>query len=298
MKIACIVSPLHDMLTANIIEGLEELGHKIWKFDPSADTDRLRGIWFSLVIEFSNRDVDSSITNTYDWGNSPIIYINGEDFLDDHPYNIEWKCFRKPDRYKLYFRREMLPWYKKQDHEYPLPFGVYPKYLEHYNEEKNGESIFPSSGEYPNRREIIRYIQENQLPVKVGRIGQFRHSITPHATDDYYEVLNSSSVIISSLGWGQDTARFWEAIATGACVISERIDILMENPFTHMENVIFFDHPSELVQIFKDIKEGRIDTKKIGERGREFALEHHMIKNRAKYVLDKVLEYNLLSSVS
>ena len=282
------------MLTANIIEGLEELGHKITRFTSDTDLDKLRGLKHHLIIEFSNRYVDSSITNTYDWGNSPIIYINGEDFLDDHPYNIEWKCFRSPDKYKLYFRREMLPWYKKQDHEYPLSFGVYPKYLEHHHKEKNGEYIFPSSGEYPNRREIIRYIKENKLPVKVGRIGQFRHSITPHATDDYYEVLNSASVIISSLGWGQDTARFWEAVATGACVISERVDILMDNPFTHMENVIFFDHPGELVQIFNDIEDGLIDINKIGEAGRAHALEYHMIRNRAKYVLDKVFEYNLL----
>ena len=188
----------------------------------------------------------------------------------------------------------MRPFYKKMDHEYPLPFGVYPKYLKHYNSNKNGDYIFPSNGEYPNRREIMRYIMENEIPVKLGRVGEFKHSITEHGTDDYFTYLNEASVIVSACGWGQDTARFWEGLATGACVISEYVDLVMDNPLTHLDNIIFFEHPSELVNIFSDIEKGKIDIEAIGRRGREFVLKNHMIKNRAEYLLNKAEEYNLI----
>lgn len=295
LRIACVVSPLHDMLTANIVEGLEELGHNVHKFVTWEDVEKNSyGLPFHLVLEFSNRHVDSTIAPRLLQKDNTIIYINGEDFRDDHPYNIEWKCFRTPDKYPLYFRRELYTYSPRESHEYPLPFGVYPKYLEYSTDKKSG-IIFPSSGEYPNRREIIRYLQESELNVSIGRKGNFRHSITAHASDDYYKYINSAEVIISALGWGEDTARFWESIVTGACVISERFHLDMDHPFEDGKHVLFFDHPVELIEILKKINNGEIDIKKIGQAGKEHAIKHHMIKNRAEYVLRKAYEYNLVS---
>ena len=283
------------MTTANVVEGLLELGHEVYGDTPGCSTSPLEEIEYDLLIEFSNRSVNSSLTKYLSaTQNLSPIYINGEDFLDDHAYNREWDCFRDPKNYKLYFRREMRPFYKKMANEYPLPFGVYPKYLEHYNPNKNGDFIFPSNGEYPNRREIMRYILENNLPVKLGRIGEFRHSITDHGTDDYFKYLNDASVIVSACGWGQDTARYWEGLATGACVISEKVDLVIPNPLTHMENIIYFEHPFELIEIFSDIKEGKIDIETIGRKGREYVLNNHMVKQRAEYILEKASQYNLI----
>jgi hypothetical protein len=277
------------MHTANIIEGFVELGHEV-------DRKPVPSKVYNLLIEHANRGVDSNLTAAISLTNDLCpIYINGEDFFDNHPYNQEWGCFRYPEKYKLYFRREVLPWNRRLSHEFPLPFGLYSNYLKHYNEQKEDLCIFPSAGEYPNRREIIRYIKEFNLPIKVGRVGKFRHSVTVQGSDDYYKHLNRAKVIISSIGWGQDTARFWEALSTGACVISEQLDLEMAHPFTHMENVIFFTHPSELVDIFNNLDS--IDIETIGKKGREHALKYHMTRNRAKFVIDKALEYSLVNDI-
>lgn len=280
------------MMTANIVEGFKELGHKVYEFTEESQVINHSLQCFDLIIEFSNRHVDSSITKELENNYRKAIYINGEDFRDDHPYNIEWKCFRRPEDFPLYFRREMYTHSPRLPHEYSLQFGVYPKYLDFYNEDKEG-FIYPSNGEYPNRREVIRYIQEKKLPIALGRKGNFRHSFTVTASNDYYQYINKAEVIISSLGWGEDTARFWEAVSTGACVISERFHLDLEHPFIDGENVLFFDHPYEIEGIIKKIQSGEIDAKEIGRKGREHALNHHMIMDRAQYVIDKALEYNM-----
>lgn len=294
MKIGFIQSPLHDFQASSLIEGLKNLGVEVYgdignNGAKKADLEKEK---VDLFVECSNMKVNTNLAKYLSHlQKKMLIYLNGEDLEDSHSYNISNNSCRYPDDYGLYFRRE----YRKSEcheNERSLQFGIANEYLKYYNPHKDGSILFPSSGEYENRRYIKDVLDAFHPEVRTGRIGNsFFHSRSPTDRTEYYTQINKASVIISAHGWGEDTARFWEAVCTGACVISQRFTINMNEPFTDGENILFFDHPSELSGILEEISTGLIETRNIGNKCREFALKHHTTTKRAEYFLKEVEEY-------
>lgn len=289
-KVVCAHSHLYDFETASLIEGLKNLGIAVYADHESNGAEKIdiSDVVPDLYIEFANRAVNTELVNHLSRENKKkLVYVNGEDLQDDSHYNRYWDCFRYASDYGIYFRREFYRG-KVSGNEFPLQFAAMDEYFHYPNDMKDGTIVFPSAGEYDNRKMIIDYIELNCLPIEVGRIGHFRHSVKPGDRSRYYNRLSSATAVISSFGWGEDTARFWEAAASGACVISERFNIEMPFPYEHMKNVIFFDHPSEIVDIATKIEHGEIDASKIGSACKEHTERYHTTTARAKYFLDVI----------
>lgn len=290
--VSCAHSHLYDFETASLIEGLKNLGIIVYANSPinGAIERDLEESEADFYIEFANRGVKTDLIRSFSEKNKKhLVYVNGEDLQDDNPYNIHWDCFRYSKDYGIYFRREFYTGLVGEN-EFPLQFSAMDEYFQYECTDKDDSIVFPSSGEYDNRRIILEYIGNNNLPVRCGRIGIFRHSVKPEGRSAYYRRLNSALAVISAFGWGEDTARFWEAAAAGACVITQRFNIEMPYPYTHMDNVIFFDHPSELVDIVEGIKSGNIDAYGIGKACKKHTSRYHSSIARAKYFLKVICD--------
>jgi len=300
MKIGCFVSTNEDLLTQTLVSGLKSLGHDVVSdrgnnYTRKVDYEKEDG--FDLFIEFSNACVDTMLAfNVSSAHNGQLVYVNGCDFEDEHFLEIYQDSFRYPSDYKVYFRRE----YRSKlanGNEYPLQFGIEDRYLKYNNKDKSIFATFPSNGEYANRLSLKSYIEENFSDVITGRIGNWVHQSPKDDRDLYYEHISKAKAIVVAHGWGEDTARFYESVATGAIVIAQRFTIDVYRPFTHGENILFWDHPSEVVKYLKEVRDGKWDH--IGPACKEFALKNHTVKERAKYffdILKKIEFYSLAES--
>lgn len=295
MKIGMFQGRFEDLISQTLVEGLKELGHTVVSDRGlnGAPVGNLDDHSFDFYVEHSGIDVDTNSSFGISMKYKKLLaYVNGDDLFEEHPWTAYTDGSRYSEDYEIYFRREFFEKYKKEN-ELPFQMGIMKHYLQHVQSEKTDSIIFPSNGEYPNRQSLIEYLKESVPYVKTGRIGTFVHVVNTHASrEEYYKEIGKARAIIVSHGWGQDTARFWEAVATGAVVIAQRLRITMPHPFTHMENVLWWDHPSEAISLIERVKNG--EFLEIGLAAREHGLKYHTTRARANSFLEALRRHEFL----
>ncbi len=135
---------------------------------------------------------------------------------------------------KLYFRRER-PYIKNI---IPFPFGIERRYRLHYDKNIKRDIDFTcifGQDEYPIlRRQVQQYLKEfcknNNLVCKTDKTSGFNFDDNSKRAgrNEFYEILSRTKVGISIGGGGFDTARFWEILASGAHLMTEKISIYNE----------------------------------------------------------------------
>lgn len=194
---------------------------------------------------------------------------------------------------KLYFRREK-PYIKGIT---AFPFGIETRYCEYYKKEIKRDIDFTcifGQDEYPiMRRQAREYLEvfckKNSFIYKTNKTKGFNFDDNSKKAgrNDFYDILSRTKVGISIGGGGYDTARFWEILANGAMLLTEKIDIY-DNPKEKLgyNRIIEFtnldDFKIKLEEIAKLIRGGYEND----ELEYEKILNEHSTKARVKEMIE------------
>ena len=121
----------------------------------------------------------------------------------------------------------------------------------------------------------------NQVMKKYKRKGAF-----------YLQEIASAKIGLNLRGGGWDTVRFWELTAMGCFVISQKLQIQIDNSFVDGEDVVYCkDDLSDLVELCNYYLEHDEERERIGENARKRVEKYHTDIARAEFVLDKIEEF-------
>jgi|GEM_PF-3807605 len=217
-----------------------------------------------------------------------------------------------------YLKRELLRAAPAPRRVKQLSFGIERRYLTEIitplaTNERPIDVLFAMSLETNKCRalyqEVVRYFaKEVRGRLRIDFLGTAERaydnrSMKALPTPEYREKLRSSKVVISCHGAGEDCARYWETLASGALLLSESLSLVQENPLDGRSHCLYFKNPGELLEQLRLIfLERGAPYCQIARNGRDFALEHHSTLARGAKVIslaEKHIErFRLLDLVS
>jgi hypothetical protein len=194
---------------------------------------------------------------------------------------------------RIYFRREK-PYIKGI---VAFPFGIETRYREYFKKGVVRDIDFTcifGQDEYPiMRRQAREYLEifckKNNFVCKTNKTKgfSFDDNSKKAGRNDFYDILSRTKIGISIGGGGYDTARFWEILANGAILLTEKIDIY-DNPKERLgyERIIEFTNIDnfkiKLEELANKIKGGYMND----ELEYEKILNEHSTKARVKEIIE------------
>lgn len=179
----------------------------------------------------------------------------------------------------FYFKRECYPDDLTRG-VIPLPFALREKHILRSNAPRDIDVLCSFSHTKTGlRKEAIEVAQslagELNVVVKTGM-----------SESEYRDTLTRSRFVIDCHGGGDTCDRFWDAVGAGACVLYQRYNIVMPDPFIDDVHAVSFTTSWELRAAIQelDVEHGA----EIGKRGLEHALRYHTAQHRAQRILDTV----------
>lgn len=129
---------------------------------------------------------------------------------------------------------------------------------------------------------------KNQVMKKYKRKGQF-----------YLQEIASSKIGLNFRGGGWDTVRLWELTGMGCFVISQKLQIQIDNPFIDGEDIVYCkDDLSDLVELCNYYLEHDEERERIGANAMLKVKKYHTDIARAEFVINKIEELCNCSSPS
>lgn len=216
----------------------------------------------------------------------PVFACCGEDYSET---NILLDVGNKFGALAL-FKRELLNGVNIQ-HVYPCPFASvipedWPLYV---SLPKTHDACLVVGNTNPQRQGIV-----DALNALKGKYNIYAGSDTQGVRLDqfqFWEVLSRSKISLSTKGWGNDTLRYWEVPSTRSMLLTQRLDIVIPNPFTDGVNCAEFSTPDEMRQKLEWYLNRPDELQRVSEAGYQHVLAHHTCRRRAEYVLEIVGRY-------
>lgn len=292
MKIAIVTPPNYDFLIMNIIEGLIDLGHYVVtssKLNKGLYLKRNDFIDFSnsadLFVISSGSYCDYSVLKYI--SNNKTVFVDGSDLPTIH------SSFNYP--VNLVFKRELLNSISIPL-VFPLPFAAENRYFKDFILEGSRSKItFISTLNNFMRRSIKEFLIFNfkKNDIFVGTTGERSYNgisgeFVP--TPIYNDLLRKSIVSISVPGKGWDCARFWEIIASKTCLITQKNEIQIPNPFISGEHIFEFSNLEELSNKIEYCLKNPQKANEMALKAYDHLLKFHTSKARAIYLLDAINE--------
>lgn len=106
-------------------------------------------------------------------------------------------------------------------------------------------------------------------------------------TNEYWDVIDKSRIIIHERGCGFDAFRFWEALATGNFVLCSPLNLFEANEVPLPDNVMFWknhDHLKELIKYALSVSESQMFSMR--NRSKEFSRTHHAPHRRLEKIFN------------
>ena len=312
MKISCITPDRkRDFLCETILEGLHELGHDLIVSDPGNGfckytmidgTFREHLQTSDLLLCFFGKVRDNRPPRRYfvtDGGfpREKIAYIDGSewnfegnstprqvvDSLDDPTKRRgePWIDEEMMEQCGHYFKREAYPYDVSHRGVIPLPFALCDRHI--VGTHAKDIDVFCSFGQITTglRREALIAVEDFRTANPSLNIVT-RNDLKP---DEYKEHLGRSRVVVDAWGGGDTCDRFWEGIGAGACVLYQRYNIVMPNPFVDFEHAVSFSSMSEFSDNLQRLVFNEGESESITTNGLEHAVEFHFAKHRAERIL-------------
>jgi len=102
----------------------------------------------------------------------------------------------------------------------------------------------------------------------------------------YLANLSQSRIVLNFRGVGWDTLRYWEVPALGAFLMSQKPQILIENPFVNEKSIVYVaDDLSDLVEKCDFYLKNERVRERIAATARAHALSFHRSTDRAETIL-------------
>lgn len=313
MKVACITPQgKRDYTTEATLEGFHQLGVELVVSDPgngfcdepmsandfvsAADKSDLVVAFFGKVrnnapprhyllpqihVPWSRKAyVDGSEWTSSGWEN-PLqaarslvdpTQRRGDPWLNEEMFHL---CCH-------YFKRECFPQDTSSRGVIPFPFALCDRHILRSDGPRDID-VFCSFGHTKTglRSEAIDIVQsfagELNVVVKSGM-----------SQNEYRNTLARSRIVIDAWGGGDTTDRFWEGVGAGACVLYQRHQVVMPNPFVDGEHAVSYGNERELILMIHKLAYGGVMPETIAQKGLEHALRYHTAKHRAQLILDTV----------
>jgi len=178
----------------------------------------------------------------------------------------------------IYFKREYL-----KDTEYlpiitPLSFSYSEKYIPENVATTRANTLFWAGKTYPNREPFIKAYEEIHGRRRFNKWKQ----------DKYSQKLLLNRIGLNLKGFGSDTVRYWELPAHGTLLLSQRLDIVIENDFVDGESALFFDTVEEMKSKVRFCMNNGSYADSIRSKGHEHFKKFHTSKARAEQLLYKI----------
>lgn len=293
MNIAYLNSPAYDYLTATLIEGLSELGHKVYTSENSnygIALPKKRFIEMANVADLfligSNRNVRYHYLKFI--SNVKSIFVDGSDssFLEMN--------FKFP--VNLIFKREYLNGLNLQKSLiFPLPFAAEKRYFNRGIKKKDIDISFLAANNN-FLRDSIKNILDNKFQgysftEHTGEISYSSSSGLPHENPVYFDVLQRSKIVINVPGRGWDCGRFWEAISNKALVLTYKLEIEVPDPFVENSHILNFNSLEQLEERIKFCFDNPALIMRMSEEAYNHLVLFHTTCKRAEYFL-KTIDLN------
>lgn len=297
MKILYVNTNIYDFLTATLIEGLIELGHEVVTSEKSnfgqGATNR-HILHFAekadLIIIGSGPQVRSWLMR--DIGNPNLIFVDGSDKGD-----FEVNPFIQ---FKAVFKRELCIYdvTSKDDRIFPLPFSAEKRYFINPLPSGTARDIKVFFGATlstnPIRYSIHhRLMTKNDSAIFSGSTGErsYKGKIRGHYNDtpQFRELLFRSQVGINAAGAGWDCARYWEILAAGALLFTQKLEIVIPNPLIHGQHCLEFNSLDEFDSRLDELLTKPHVIPEIARAGYEHVQQFHTSSARAAFFLKHAL---------
>lgn len=300
----------HDYLTETILQGLEELGHKVCVSD--VGNSIYQAYSEKKFIDIANQSDCLLVFFGKIRGNNPpkyylydkikkkckTAYIDGSEWTySGYPNENQTILSKKDSRFRkgypwinevffkkcdFYFKRECYP--EDQDNNIiPLPFAVIKKYI--FNEKNivKKNDIFCSFGQTNDglRFEIEHFLKkwnsEYSITVEKGL-----------SYDLYLKKIASSKLCVDAWGGGDCNARFWEIVANKSCIVYQKHNIIIPYPYRDLFNCIEFKTVKEFEEKIVYVLNNKELLEEITNNCYEHTMKYHTSHHRAKYMLEKM----------
>jgi len=203
----------------------------------------------------------------------------------------------------IFAKNPCLAYFKKSwthnSNCFPLQEMALPEYFTH----SAPRTIFVTcllrkdgKGDKPNRRRVVEFLETQKLtnsligavhPNKLGKDKWLNGQPEEHR--DYLKILASAKIIVTCgpSKW-QGDSRLWEALASGACVLSDRLNVDMGHNPIHGEHCFYYDELDDLISLIRDLMSQEEKCLAIGHAGRLLAQMHHNPAARLDQILSVI----------
>jgi hypothetical protein len=177
---------------------------------------------------------------------------------------------------KLYFKRELYPDDTAACPVLPLSFSYSTQNVP--TNEPRVNDFFWAGNVLPNRRPFVDVYEKFRRKPSFNRWTQSKYS---------GKLLNHK-IALNLKGLGNDTVRFYEIPAHGALLFSEKLDIVMDHPFTDGKNAVFFNDVDDMKTKLDYYLKNELAAEKIRKAGFLWYKKYHTSKARAKQLMTKI----------
>lgn len=207
----------------------------------------------------------------------PLVVVDSE---DDERVKMEKVKGLSP---RLYFLREYRHRREYPDWVHPLPFS-WPGEFGDPSAERTIDALFIGSNNHPLREHTCKHLHaialasSQNLNVIAGCNGN------PFRWEEFTERLHNSKVGVSVQGFGYDTVRFWEVLASGAMLVADDTTLAMPHPVLHEKHAYFVSENTlwHAINHYTYHHDLRLE---IATRGQEHLRQYHTSQARAAYFL-------------
>lgn len=304
LEIICITKSFPDYLHEAIYLGLSQLGCNIIDHPRKCNLHGERHprtynpgqLLFNLPKNSHNKETDLLLV-LFDIENAPFeqydaflkiskkqanpkkfVLLDGLD-SKNNPYPLV-------NEFDAIFVRELYE--QKKPNIFPINFCAIPEYFQFvpFKNRTYDLSFVATSISNPRRKITAEFIKK--ISKKLGLKSFVHVDKNPINRKDYLEVLHNSKTSISMTGAGQDCYRYWEIPAHGSVLISEKLNIIIEDNYTP-EHCFNFDTEESLEKILVDVKNIPSDKLEImALNSMEHTNKFHTPQCRALYILKKI----------
>ena len=154
-------------------------------------------------------------------------------------------------------------------------------------------------GDFPNRIKVLNFLKNCNLKEssigalhknKLG-IDKWKKENIPNEHIEYLKQLGKSQIVVTCgpSSWEGDS-RLWEALASGACVFTDKITANLGPLPIDNQHCFYYDlnDLNSLMDKIDFLKNKEELCRKIGKAGREFALKYHTPKARLEQIINKI----------
>lgn len=224
--------------------------------------------------------------------NTLRVFIDGGDFpevagdlqrlggMDTYNKIIEKKPF------DLIFKREYLLSKKYKKNVYPMTMCFNQDLIPKLDKKYKYDVTFWAVETDKIRTKVLNLLEDkfdckengttkNQIMKKYKRKGMF-----------YLQEIHNSKIGLNFKGGGWDTVRLWELAGMGCFIISQRLDLNIQNNFIDKEEIIYCKNDlSDLEELCEYYLKNDQERERIAKNARKKAIKYHSDIARAEFLI-------------